>query len=499
MLAPSKHRFKMAVINFFHEALKNISKRVPVLTFICVFFALGILTGRFVNIPFFVCLLLSLAALLGAYLFLNKEGEFDFYFLLLALLLGALHIINHTIAPSNHIRYLTKNKSQTVTLKGVIENDPAIKKGRVSFIINAQGLHGGGRWHNAQGRVLVNFPSGDNLNYGDQLILKGKLHAPFDFYAHKGGFSYKGYLNNRGIYNILEVKRDGGVVFLGISKEINPLKKFSFRLKHSLRNIFNKSLPELNSSLLNAVILGERQGLPKEIRRVFAETSTAHIIAISGFHVGIIAFAVFFFFKSAGLKMKARSFLTALVLIIYCLAVGSSASVVRATIMALVLLFSCFTERDVQVINSLSLAALIILAVNPLEVFDAGFQLSFASVAGIVFLSPRISGLLKRSPRSNPVIRFIIESFSVSASAWVSTLGLTIYYFRVFSPIAVFANLLVVPLISLVIILGILLVLTHAVLPVLTYSIAANINFILAVLFKAGFWLKSLPFSSFYL
>lgn len=199
------------------------------------------------------------------------------------------------------------------------------------------------------------------------------------------------------------------------------------------------------------------------------------------------------------------------ILVIHMLAVGASSSVVRATLMALIVLIAYLMDREPHIINSLSLAALFILGYNPLQIFDIGFQLSFISVSGIVILSPRIISLFKISPallgrikggvkqKLNILVRVMLNSFSVSLSAWLATFGFVAYYFRIISPVTILANLIIVPLASLAIILGFTLSLSAMACPVVSPSIAATTNFVLVFLFKAAYCLSHLPFAYFYL
>ena len=128
--------------------------------------------------------------------------------------------------------------------------------------------------------------------------------------------------------------------------------------------------------------------------RILSRHRDPHIIAISGFNVGIVVFTVLFLLKVLRIKRKYRYLLAIPILFIHMCAVGAQASVVRATLMAVVVLIGYLLERDTDIINSLSLAALIILGYNPRQIFDIGFQLSFVSLLGIVLLSPRfVAGL----------------------------------------------------------------------------------------------------------
>ncbi len=489
--------------------------QAPILTASAVSFILGIVIASIFTIPFFLEWLFCLVMLPLVFLARRTEREFALFLLLLCFGLGALHTRNYLYFPYNHIGSLNLQKSQRVELIGIIENDPAINKSKGSFILRVNKIGIKGKVYAAQGEVLANVFNGAQLRYGDELRLEGNLYQPFSF--SRRVFSYRDYLRHQGIFYICNVRKEDSVVVLERGKG-TQLKSFALRLKHKLKGIFDEYLWPYNSRVLSGIILGERQNFPQDIRRAFIQTGTGHIIAISGFNVGIVAFIALILLKALGIKRKARYGITIPLLILHMYAVGLSASVVRATIMAVVVLIAYLIEREPHIINNLSLAALVILGYNPLQLFDVGFQLSFVSVLGIVLLSPGIGsflskGWLSRGEAPFPavaesrqkretgfrLVKGLINSFSVSFSAWIVTSGFIAYYFRIVSPVSVCANLIIVPFTSLIITLGFSLGISALVFPLLAPSIAITTNYALGALFTITHWLSSVPFAYFYL
>ena len=218
-----------------------------------------------------------------------------------------------------------------------------------------------------------------------------------------------------------------------------------------------------------------------------------------------MAFIFLMLLKALRIKRKMRYFLVIPLLIIHMLAVGASSSIARATIMGVIVLIAYLIEREAHIVNSLSLASLIILGYNPLQIFDAGFQLSFISVLGIVFLSPKLFQAmaslmrlqLERKAKLFVFHRVMINCLSVSLAAWLVTLGFIAHYFKIIAPVTVLANLIIVPITSLIIILGFSLGLSAIICPVLAGQIAATTNITMALLFKLTFGLSRLPFAYF--
>jgi competence protein ComEC len=475
----------------------------PFLIGIAVFFVLGILAAGFIDIPFFIWFGFCLLTITIAFLRRRQGIIFSIFFLLFCAFLGALHLKNHLTLPQNHIGLLKARAINPVRICGIIDTDPAYGERKISFILKAQEIAVNNKSYNTQGKILVNVFVRGNFSYGDKLLLEGNLYKPFN-YGNESNFSYRDYLRNQGIYSILAVRRENKIVPAAKGRG-NFLSEKAFKMKYRFKDIFYQYLWPLNADVLSGIILGERKNFPEDLRQAFVQTGTTHIIAISGFNVGIVTFIILILLKAVGIRRKRRYLLAIPLLIIHMLAVGASSSVVRATIMAIILLIAYLTERQAHILNSLALAALTILGYNPLQIFDVGFQLSFVSVLGIVLLSPRLfQGVtslarLHLEQKVIALLRPMISGFSVSLSAWLVTFGFIAYYFKIISPITILANLIIVPFTSLIIILGFTLGLSAIICPILAGQISAATNLIMALLFKITFGLSRLPFAYFYL
>ena len=453
--------------------------------------------GSLINIPFFIWLGFGVFMLAAAFLRRGNNTAFLIFFLLLSLGLGGGHLRDYLVFPKNDIALVRVDNPVPVLIKGLVHSAPDYGVKKVSFILRSEEIIINHRSKKIRGIVLANVFARLKFSYGDRLILEGKLHRPFNF-GQNAGFSYRDYLRNQGIYYILSVSKDNKIELLE-GNQGNPLIARSLKIREKFKDIFDTYLWPVNSRVLSAITLGERRGFPEDIKNSFIQTGTAHIIAISGFNVGIITFLALILLKALRIKQKARCFLIIPLLIVHMYAVGPSASVVRATVMALGLLIAYLINRQPRIGNSLSISALIILGGNPLQLFDIGFQLSFVSVIGIVILSPKIMNLFKAAPKRGFILSGLLNSFSVSLAAWLSTLGFTLYYFRIFSPVTILANLIIVPLASLAIILGFTLGLSAMFLPVLSLPIANTTNLTMAVLFKIAFFISRIPWAYFYL
>jgi competence protein ComEC len=457
---------------------------------LCIAFCLGIISATSFKIPFLILYLLILLPLISSIIFLKQNTKFNILILCVSFFLGATVLKNSQILPNCHIAKLIPYKSDSVFLIGVIDNDPIYQGEKVSFILKAEKLRINETWLKTCGKVLIRSFRNNGFSYGDRLFLRSKLYRPFSF--SKGEFNYRNYLRHQGIYLILSVKK--GSMVKQLDKNVgNSLKSFAFRIRHKMREAIVKNLSPFSAGILNAIILGERQNLSAHTRDVLVYSGTVHIIAISGLHLGIVAFIILLILKIIKIPRKPRYILTILLLIVYCMLTGANTPVMRATIMAAMLLLGYFLEREGNIYNALSLAALIILAVNPWQLFEVSFQLSFLSVISIVLLSPKIKSMFPEKLNKIPWIGFLISIFSVSFAAWLGLLPLIAYYFGILSPITILANMIIVPYMTIIVASGFSLALIGVLIPSLSPIFAASNELFISILFKINSFLIAIP------
>jgi len=213
--------------------------------------------------------------------------------------------------------------------------------------------------------------------------------------------------------------------------------------------------------LLRALILGYRQDLPLDVKNDFAWTGTLHIIAISGSHIVVVAGILIFVLQAFGISRVHWGLFLAPLLIIYTAAIGLPSSAVRATVMAIVYFIAPLLHRKADIVSSLAMAALLILAVAPGQLFDVGFILSFVCVLGLIVLCPLIDRPLLKMLEPDPlrlqpeagrvtalrvVGRYMVSLLALAVSGWLISTPLSAYYFGRFSIVALPANMVIVPL-----------------------------------------------------
>ena len=457
-----------------------------------IFYCLGIMLANYIRLDFWLIMVTAIIVLVFAGWRAKEKRLFLALVLFLALLAGYLSLKNSYRLSGCHLRNLVSDKANVnYSVGGFIASNPELKNGRRWFILRAQEIQADKIKYKCCGDLLVRMDFEQELNYGDNLTLTGNLSRL------SGDQNYQNFLARQGIYLIMQVNdrrqfiRRGG--FGGIK-----LVRSCFRFRFHLEQVINRHLPALAASILSAMVLGQKRNLPWLVNNSMIKSGTVHILVVSGFNVGIVAFMVNLLLKILRFPHKARIILSAVCLLIYCLITGATNPVIRATVMGLVFLAAYFLKREPDIYNSLFCAALFILAINPRQLFDIGFQLSFVSVLSIVYLYPKLTFRLNLEGCKIKILKFIGQSCLVSFSAWLGTLVIIAWNFHLVAPVTVLANLLIVPLATLITLCGFTLVLFGLVHPNLANLLSLPTTALVTLLLNINAVLIKLPGAYFY-
>lgn len=400
----------------------------------------------------------------------------------LAFLFGAFDLANSKMLPPHAIARLSPSKKQTVILKGVVDSQPVVANDKAKFVFEVFKAIPDEHSYSVCGKVFVRYQGQGDFSYGDELIIQGGLYKAYPFFK------------NRSAYPILSVAGSGRIQKTG-GQKLHFLKSLTLCLKHEIEKMISSSVEPVSAQLLQALILGEREKVPRVVKDSMIQTGTWHIMVVSGSHTALVALILLILLKVMRVPRRIRFLLTAGLLVIYCILTGASSSVVRATVMTTVFLLGFLIERRPHFYNSLAAAALVILIFDPMQLFDVGFQLSFASVFFIVWLSAKIKKFFPENFFQRRLVSYGINGFCISTSAWLGTAPLIAYVFGNFSPITVLANMIVVPLAMLVMTAGFALVGIGGVLPLFVSYLGLANEFLIFLLVKVNFILARIPFA----
>ncbi|MGP8081132.1 MAG: DNA internalization-related competence protein ComEC/Rec2 [Dehalococcoidales bacterium] len=366
--------------------------------------------------------------------------------LLMLALLGGIVRYQSTIpvVNENYVRFY--NDKTAVELKGIVSQSPDVRDKSTHLFLSNIELKTAGGWKKLQGTVLIFVPRFPVYNYGDELLVKGKLQTP----QALDDFDYPGYLANQGIYSTMLSPQ---TALIGTGKGFRPLA-WVYALRNRLSQAMAATIPEPQASLAQGMILGIRGNITPELQNAFIDSGTMHILVISGSQFNIVAGIL----VATGIWLfgKRRYFYIWLALAaiwIYALLTGMSPPVIRSAIMVSIFLCADLLGRQRSAITAIGFAAAVMAAITPQILGDASFQLTFMSTLGMVVIAPRLQGWGK-----NIIANKLGEGgFIVATANWIAdslfvTLGVTIAiwpllvsYFGIFSVVSPLATLLVLP------------------------------------------------------
>ena len=412
------------------------------LVYLSIAFVSGIYFGSRLDLPLAVALPLIFGFLLLALLW-RKERFLLWGGLCLAIFLcGALRF--QAVPTGDELQsYIGQG---TVEIAGVVAEEPEPRNSSTNLRLSAREINVDGEWREVSGSALVRSTRFPVYHYGDMLQVRGELEEPEEP-RQPGDFDYRAYLAREGIYSIIYYPgvefREGGHG----TKPLQWLYDFRSRMSESLET----SLSEPQASVAQAVVLGIRSDISPSVYEDFRDSGTAHILAISGLHMAIIAGILLSVSVSLFGRQRPTYFVVTLcALWAYALLAGMSPSVMRAAIMVSLFLFAIYLGRQRSVMTALAFAAAVMVAINPQILWQVSFQLSFVAVTGIVLLAPIFQGWGARTRAPNVVV----DSFSVTLAAILATFPLIAHYFGYVSLVGLPATFLVLPALPAIIVLS---------------------------------------------
>jgi competence protein ComEC len=317
-----------------------------------------------------------------------------------------------------------------ISIFGIVDDEPKIREKSIIFTIKTE-----------KGKILVKAGRYPELEYGEKIKITGILKEP----ETKDSFNWKNYLLKDGILaemDFPEIDKTG-------KNFGNPIKKFSISLKKKIEEVIKQNLPYLHSALLKSLLFGEEQEIPFEWKEKLNQTGTRHIAAVSGMNITIISSLILSFLLFLGLWRHHAFYLSIFLILFYVLMIGAPSSAIRAAIMGILYLTAQYFGRISSGERPVVFAATLMLFFNPLLLrYDIGFQLSFLAILGIVYFYQFFFEKLKKLPR------LIKESLASTLSAQIFTFPILIYNFGQISLISPLSNVLILPILPAITILG---------------------------------------------
>ena len=407
-------------------------------------------------LPFSIVIIIALLTIsfAGFYLFyllpIQLRYKFQFvqssllYFLVVAL---AMLLTWNNDYKNNHYWY-GKNYNKGDFLLARIDEPLSEKLHSFKAIVFVKAIVNDKKIIPAKGKLLVFFKknkSQPNLHYGD-LILINKIPEAIKNSGNPGAFDNKRYQHFQQIYDQVFLT-DSEYVSLN-QYSFNHLNKFIYSLQTFTIEGLRKYIKNDDETLgiAEALLIGYKNDLDKDLVQAYSNTGVVHIIAISGLHLGLIYMVLLWLFDRIPFIKRFKIFKSISIiscLWIFSLLTGASASVLRSAVMFTCIIIGKTIKRQSSIYNSLATSAFILLCYNPYFLWDVGFQLSYLAIIGIISLQKPIHQLLYFETY---LLKKIWEMSSITIAAQIITFPICLYYFHQFPNVFLISNLIAVPL-----------------------------------------------------
>lgn len=466
------------------------------LNFIIFFYSLGVYMTTNLNMSYTHLFCLIIVNIILAIIATQRKASITYIlFFSLFLFLGIFRTLIAYNIPLNNIANF---ENQTITIKGTICQTPKIRQDTTgiyhltyivdinTITVNQQNCIGNGKIYLYQKSSTL--PQIAQAN--DLITATGTVH-------HITTFHNPGLINNtlsaqnQGIYASINL----GSQNLTIIKPFTnfSLQRYCDQIRQSILDKFLLAMPANDAHLLFAMLFGGYNQIDDSLLTAYSTTGLIHILSVSGSHITLLIMFLLYFMKRLRLPSIVSFFTICLFLGMYAILCGANAPVLRATLMGLLYLLSLYLYESSTAKHLLSVIALCLLIYNPLYLFDISFQLSFVSTAGLLYLMPTLQKQLNFLPS------IICDSFSLTLSAQIFTLPFISWYFNSFSLASFLANLIIIPPLESIIILGLIASLLAFCLPFVAHILCIFASLLLKSSNFLTLSLAKLPLSSIYI
>ncbi|MEH6535165.1 MAG: ComEC/Rec2 family competence protein [Psychroserpens sp.] len=423
----------------------------------------GILLSYYISLNLntsFYTIVTVLIVLFAIYLIANRQLKKTIWFGLISyIFMMCLGILTHQLHDkknvSNHYTHLIDTESNqprllTFKIRERLKPTTYNNKYVVDLItIDSQSV---------TGKSLLNIAKDSLQNrYNiDDVLLMYSSFEPVHRPLNPNQFNYKTYLEKQYIYHQLYAEQHS---LLKLESQQHTVFGYAARLRDKINkklNTYNFKAEEL--AIINALILGQRQDMSKDIYQRYANAGAIHILAVSGLHVGIILLLLNIALKPIERLKHGKLIKVGLILILlwsFAIIAGLSASVTRAVTMFSIVAIALHWKRATNIYNTLAISVFILLLFKPMFLFDVGFQMSYLAVLAIVSIQPILYKLWQPKWK---IIDYFWQIFTVTIAAQFGVVPVSLYYFHQFPGLFFVSNLAIIPFLSIILGLGILII-----------------------------------------
>ena len=436
-----------------------------------VVFFFGIMVAKVKSEVFQVFLAFTVVALIGSWLVLLSNQK-------------------------NHNAFIGRYYADGKTILATLQEPLAIKAKSYKAEAAVSILDSNGIFFPVTGHIIIYFKKDSlmpPLVYGSQIVFNQPLQAIKNA-GNPGGFNYERNALFQGLFYQVYLKPGDFVIDEKI--KTSRFKQALFTARDFVLQTFKTYIPgNAEAGLAEALLVGYRDDLDKNLVEQYASTGVVHIIAISGMHLGLIYGVLIWLMAPLGKKKNGkiiRGIIIILALWFFSFLTGAAPSITRSALMFTLIVVGESVQRKSSIYNSLSISACVLLLINPFNLWDVGFQLSYAAVLSIAVFGKAIQNWVNPT---NKILQFSWQLIAITLAAQILTLPLVLYHFHQFPIYFLLANIVAVPLSS-IILYGLLLLLLVAKIPMLASVLGVALHYAIKGMNNYIYWINSLPFST---
>lgn len=374
----------------------------------------------------------------------------------------------------------TKNieNVKAVILKGPIENEYTYK-----YIVKAKT----GQLKNKKFIIYINKNNNKLFKYGDLIKIQGEYSSPQTARNYKG-FDYSKYLKILKIYGIIKIEEAN----LLKENDLNFVLISINNLKQKMIDHANKNMPQKTANLLLGLLIGQKDNIQEDIIKSFRTANLSHILAVSGAHTSYIILGLTYIITKSKAPRRIGYIITIIILLVFIIITGASYSVIRACIMSIITISAKLFYKKENFFISICVSLFIILIQNPFAINDIGLKLSFLGTIGIIVFNKNITEFFIRIKIKENIAKVL----SLTFSAQLMIMPITILNFNTFSLTFFISNILASPLLGIIIILGFIAIFVSFVLNPISKILFFVLNLFLELLIFISEIVTKIPGSS---
>lgn len=379
-------------------------------------------------------------------------------------------------------RHLSNLLSEPMVYRvfGRVSDWPDLKPNRTEIKISLDSL-GGSATLPVRGQLLLKVTDTTTaLQRGDYVEFTGRIYPLVDR-KNDIGFDYQRYLSLRGV---------AGIVYLPtlLNVRVDHRSTFGFfhvidRLRDAILGSFRRNLEPTQAALASGFLIGETRGIPSSVYNMFRDSGTLHLLAVSGSNVALVLLVAIFLLRPFALSRWKRALALLVVILTFTALSYGEPSVIRASVMAALVITAGLAQRRYDLNNIIALTAVIILLFDPGQFFDIGFQLSFVTAWGLIFVVPKVARMFE-TYHNRRWYRWLVFPGIVAFVAQLVSTPLVAFHFNRVPVISIFANLLIVPVVSIAVVALLAMLLADLIWPVLGLFVGSIVNVLLGLVLR---------------